>query len=201
MPVDLEYLKDFGTDRCNREWQRAWVELQLWDVAVKEVHRYLGQRFPQDVEGEAQVALRTLSEKAIVRCRTVEDIVPLLKRIARDGVNSFLRRPRIRHEVRAPENVEVEELPSEGGEDNLERLKDGIAERLHLEGFDHEAFIRFLVRETELNGLEEALLREHIFNHCTQQEFADKYGFPLGSIGGRRERVLRKIRGACGYLR
>lgn len=198
MALDLESLQDVGTDRWNREWQRAWDEVQLWDVAATVVRYYLGRRFPQWVEGVAADALITLSEKAIHRCRTVEGIVPLLRKIAHDAAVAFLRRPRVRHEVRAPEDEEIAEVPRQDYEPNFQRLMDEIAERLHLECFDEEAFIHFLVREAELNLLEEALLREHILDGCTQQEFADKYGLSVRGIGGRKGRLLRKIRDCWG---
>ena len=198
MPLSLECLQDVGTERWSREWQRAWDELQLWHVAVTVVRRYLERRFPQEVEGVALDALAKLATTAIHRCRTVEGIIPLLKKIAHDEAIGFLRRPRVRREVRQPEDMGGEELPPADGEDNLERLKDEIAERLCLEGFDVEAFIAFIVRHCELNPLEEALLREHILDHRTQQEFADKYGLRIGGIGGRKDRLLRKIRDCLG---
>src|ERR1035437_9314486 len=74
-----------------------------------------------------------------------------------------------------------------------------LAEDLgHLEGFDTEAFIRFIVRHCELTLLQEALLREHILGGCTQQEFADKWGLSVRGIGGRKGRLLWRIRDCLG---
>jgi len=151
----------------DRQWQEAWVEYDLWDVAVRKVRRYLGNRFPQHVDDVASEALITLQRRGILRCRTIQDIVPLLRKIAIQEVVNFLRRHWARREVLLPENEggdelplnEREEVPPEDGEDNLQRLKDQIAECLHLHGFDLETFLSFLVTIAELNLLQEALLR------------------------------------------
>src|ERR1035441_5577651 len=160
MALDLESLQDVGTDRWNREWQRAYVELGY--VAVSVARRFLGRRFPQHVELVAGDALIKLSETGIHRCRTVEDIVLLLRKIAFQAVVDFLRRRSVRPEGHVQENVDAAEFAAAEGEDNFERLKDEIAERQHLEGFDEERLIRLFVQEFRLTPLEQALLREHI---------------------------------------
>src|SRR4051812_45480538 len=77
MPLNLQLLKD-GDDR---EWECAFTE--LWGVAWTAVNRVIGSTLPQDVEDVAGDALKEMMDKAIHRCRSELDIIPMQMTVAR----------------------------------------------------------------------------------------------------------------------
>lgn len=193
MPLDLDRLKRGESD----EWERAWRELHVWDVASSVVRQYLEPRYAQHVEDVAANAVRELWKKGIRNCRSVDDIVPLLRRrIALQESAKFLRKAWTRRELLRDEGEDAEEKgPVEINDaEDVKRMIDELVERLHLGGFDLERLLAVLVTGAELDYLEQALLREHVVGGCTQQDFADRNALPVNGIGGRKHRILRKLR-------
>src|SRR5436190_10066037 len=85
---DLELLKAGDS----AEWEIAWDELHLWDVAKRSAAESLGTRCNQEVEDVALNALKELCERAIHRCHGVNHIIPMTRRIAKNRAIDFLRR-------------------------------------------------------------------------------------------------------------
>lgn len=185
MSLSLQRLKSAD----NREWSKAKEELHLWDAAKSTVATVIGAGFPQHVDDVAQAAVVELATKAIQRCTNEEMILPLLRTIARNRAIDFRRRAWAKcifvGEDRANEPVDERETMVR---ERLEHLGD----RLRLEG-DLESIVEKLAEGAGLNLIESALLRDHIWSGMTQQEFADEYGIPLGSVGRIKAESVRKI--------
>ena len=193
-PLNLRLLRR-GDDG---EWQRAWDELGLWALARSTANAYLGDiaARPEFVEDAASEALAKLVKKRR-RLRSVAEIRGLLKRIARHTSIDWLRKHWLHWERPFPDDGQ------EGaGKDSDEALSRKLIKRVLSfvpEAIQHyDALIDELVAAAKLDILEKALLREHIAEGCTQQEFATKHGLPLGSIGNLLRDVLDRVSRALG---
>ena len=186
MPLDLERLRNGDPN----EWEVAWEELQLWTVARESVERVIGSQFPQYVEDVAGDALSELAIKAIHRCHGVGMIVPMLRKIGRNRATD--RRRRFWERFVTAQSDDLFEHPDESQSAISERME-RVSEGLHLDG-NLDSILQALVDNAELNLLEEGLLREHIVAGLTQQEFAERYNIPLGSVGRVKNHALRKVK-------
>ena len=186
MPLDLQRLRDGDP----AEWERAWDKLQLWSVAKGSVERIVGGTFPQYVEDVAADALSELMHRAIHRCHGTGMIVPMLRTIGKNRAKDRLRRFWERFAV--PQTDDLLE-PADETQAAIRQRMEYLSDRLHLDG-DLAAILDALVDNAELNLLEQAVLREHIVDGLTQQEFADRYGIPLGTIGRLKKNALTKVR-------
>lgn len=183
MDFDLQLLQA-GDDG---EWNRAFDT--FWDIAYWVVEAVIGRICPQDVEDVAEQVLKELVHKAIHRCHSEAMIVPMLRTIAQDRAIDCRRRFWAQL-VDHPDQDLFD--PADQRLEEVRRLMERLAERLHMDG-DLMAILESLVKGARLNLLEEALLREHIIEGYTQQEFADRYGIALGSVGRIKDSVRRKI--------
>ena len=185
MDFDLQLLQA-GDDG---EWNRAFHT--FWDIAYWVVEAVIGRICPQDVEDVAEQVLVELAHKAIHRCHNQGMVVPMLRKIARDRAKDRRRRfwaqlvDHLDQDLFDPADQRLEEV---------RRRMEHVAERLHMDG-DLRAILESLVNGARLNLIEEALLREHILEGSTQQMFADRHGIALGTVGGIKASVIRKIGG------
>jgi RNA polymerase sigma factor (sigma-70 family) len=185
MPFDLQLLQA-GDDG---EWNRAFDT--FWDVAYWAVEAVIGRICPQDVEDVAEQVLVELVHNAIHRCHRAGMIVPVLRKVAWD--RAIDRRRRFWAQLVDHPDQDLFD-PADQRLEEVRRRMEHVAERLHMDG-DLNAILESLVSDARLNLLEEALLREHILEGSTQQEFADRLGIALGTVGGIKASVIRKIRG------
>ena len=169
------------------EWNRAFDT--FWDVAYWVVEAVIGRICPQDVEEVTEQVLVELSQRAIHRCHSNRMIVPVLRKVARDRAIDRRRRFWARL-VDHPDQDLFD--PADQRLEEVRRRMERLAELLHMDG-DLDAILESLVVGAGLNLLEEALLREHIIEGFTQQEFADRHGIALGSVGRIKDSVRRKI--------
>jgi DNA-directed RNA polymerase specialized sigma24 family protein len=190
-PLDLELLKRLDDD----EIRHAIRELGLFSFAEGVVHNVFGSRYPADVRVVAFESLKLLFTRAIRRCRTIDDIRPMLAKIAERQAINFLnvafrkRRRQFDDESQGPP-----EGPAAPEVNPFEVLGDILAEGLGLEAFQLPPVVDALVKGAELTEVERHLLIEHIIDGCTQQEFSERHGIPLGGIGGRKTRLVRRVR-------
>jgi len=188
VPISLQLLQA-GDDAA---WQQACDEWGLWHVARQVVACYLPHHL-QHVEDVASIAVRELVD-AVRRIRDepgIEDrlraiVAHFLRRLARWRALGFLERRWAQREQPLPE----EQQEGEQREINVEAfVNDDLRFVLH-----YKAVIDELAEAAELDVLEKALLREHVVEGLTQQEFANKYGIPLGTVGNLKLDVLGRLR-------
>lgn len=181
-PLDLELLKN-GNEA---EIDRAIAELGLFAVAQKTANRIM---HPWGTERCREVALESISllfTGGIRSCRTVDGIVPTLRQITRRRAINFLNVAYRRHETEQLDELKLVAVQDAGPYDFV---RDVLAEALGMEEFDLAAVLTELVELCQLDPLEEALLVKYLPGELSQQEFADLYSIPIGSIGGRKERL------------
>jgi len=186
MPLDLELLRNGDAE----EWEQTWTELDLWAIAKASVERVIGSQFPQSVEDVAADALSELTHTAIHRCDAVRMVVPMLRKIGKN--RAIDRRRRFWERFVAAQSDDLFEHADESQSTIRDRME-RVSDLLHLDG-NLDSILDALVANAELNLMEEGLLKEHIVEGLTQQEFADKYGIPLGSVGRVKNHVLRKVK-------
>ena len=203
--------EELDLDRLRRldetEVLRAIRELGLFPLAYGVVHRVMGTVYASEVRGVALEAVTELFVKSIGRCYSVEAVQPLLATIARRKALNFIDRAFRRWErdfgrpfVDAEDEDLQEELripatPIPNAEHGAyEFLRDLLAEGLGMDVFDSENAIRILVEGAELSVVEQHLLREHVMNGVTQQAFAEQHRLPFKAVGGKKDRMLRRIR-------
>ena len=186
MPLCLQRLKEAD----NLEWLKAKRELHLWDAAKSTVAAVIGAGFPQDVDDVADTAVIELVNKAIHRCRNVEMILPLLRRIAKQRAIDFRRSAWAKCVALNQKRVDAQ---VDERETILRQRQERFGDRLRLDG-SPESVVEVLPKRAGLNLIESAVLRDLIWRKMTHQEFADEYGIPLGSVGRIRAETLRKIR-------
>lgn len=186
-PLDLELLQQ-GDEH---EIRRAIRELDLKAIAVSTVARMIQANYGGDVERLALAGITRLFTRAIHNVNRIEHVQGMLRRAARYVVLDFLG-DRFQQLVDAPGQLEF--MAVENDEHPIAFLRDVLAEGLRMENFDLNQLPQLLIEVCELEPLEEALLVEHILGGLTQQDFARKYGIPFGGIGGRKDRLLAKIR-------
>lgn len=189
-PLDLELLKRGD----NREICRAIQELELLSLASEVVFRVIGSSYPGDVRNVARVSLEKLFTRAIHTCRSIDSVRPMLAKIARRKAINFLNDAFTRRAVQLGD-----ELPGIHGQvddpevDPLAVLGDLLANGLGLDAFALQPVVDYVIEHAGLTVVEEHLLKEHILEGCTQQEFAERHGIPLQGVGGRKNRLTAKI--------
>lgn len=190
-PLDLQLLKDGD----NNEIRRALRELDLVAYARGTVYKIIGSRYPADVPAVANDATRLLLTRAIQTCHSIDSIKPLLAKIARRQAVNFLNEAfRARALSLDDELPGIENRGDESGVDPLQVLGDLLADGLGLDAFALQRVLDFLLEQAELTVIEQHLLKEHILEGCTQADFAGRHRIPLQGIGGRKDRLLEKIR-------
>jgi DNA-directed RNA polymerase specialized sigma24 family protein len=187
----LQLLKDGD----NNEIRRALRELDLVAYARGTVNYIIGSRYPGEVSAVANDSLKLLLTRAIQTCHSIDSIKPLLAKIARRQAINFLNDAfRVRARCLDDELPGIESRTDEAGGDPVDILGDLLADGLGLDGFALQRVLDYLLEQAELTVIEQHLLNEHILGGCTQAEFAERYRIPLQGIGGRKERLIEKIR-------
>lgn len=190
-PLDLELLKN-GEER---EIDRAIDELELMSFARSVAYEVIGSRYPADVGEVANDSLILLFKRAIRTCPTISSIKPMLAKIANRQAKNFLKVA-----FRRRENLVGDVLQdllvhhNDPGVDPLESLGDFLALDFGWDEFLVGKVMDLLIEGDELTVIEQTLFQEHLIGGCTQEEFSRRYGIPLQGIGGRKERMLNKIR-------
>lgn len=190
-PIRLELLQA----RDDAEWQRAWDEWGLWQLACAVVACYLS-RWPQFIEDIASKVLTKLVD-AIQRIpnepgieERLEDVVKGdLRRLARWRSWNFLERqwPHLEHPFPDGDRQEIQH-----GEPDVEGF---LGDLFRVEAH-YETVIQEFAEMAGLDPLEKALLKEHVAEGRTQQEFAHRHDIPLGGVGNLLREVLDKVRRA-----
>lgn len=190
-PLDLKLLKAGD----NNEIRRALRELDLVAYARGTVYNFIGSSYAADVPVVANESLRLLLTGSILTCHTIGNIKPLLATIAERQAINFLREA-FRRRARSldDELPGIQRRADEAGGDPMEILGDLLAEGLGLDAFALQRIVDCLIERGRLTVVEQHLLKEHIIEGCTQAEFAEQHGIPLQGVGGRKERLLNKIR-------
>lgn len=186
-PLDLELLQD-GDDH---EIHRAISELDLKAIALAEVSRMIGANYPGDVNRLALAGITKLFCSAIQNVNTIGQVQGMLRRAAKFVVLDFLG-DTFQKLADAPDQLEF--MAVENDEHPIAFLRDVLAEGLGMEAIDLAKLPQMLVEVCELEPLEEALLVEHMHGGMTQEDFANKYGLSWKGVGGRVDRLLRKVR-------
>lgn len=190
-PLDLELLIDGDND----EILRAIRELGLVPLAQGVVYRVIAGQYAGDVRRVACESVRLLFTRAIFGCYSIDKIRPLLATIAERRAINFLNDPFRRRATPLEDELPGIQQRADGEEvDPLEVLGDLLANGLGLEAFALPPVVDYIVKHAGLTVVEEHLLKEHILEGCTQQEFADRHRIPLKGIGGRKDRLIQKIR-------
>ena len=192
--ADLQLLKQGDND----EIRRTIKELELIPLAFTTVWRLIGAGYPGDARRLAFEAITKLfasdnpaREAAIQGCQSVAGIRPLVRTIAQRTAFDFLKDASRRKVVNFLEDSNQFAFEVQDADGILEGI---LAEGLGLETFELQEVLTALIEICQLDPDEEALLVEHILNDVIQQEFARQHRIPLGTVGGRKERLLRKIR-------
>jgi len=192
-PLNLDLLRA-GNDA---EWQRAWDELGLWNLACAVVCAFFVERRsparPQFVEDVASQAMAELVD-AIKQGRVnhTRGIKGMLRTIASNRAIDRLRRQWFTEEVEMP-------YSREGDHDSPEEDVGGFVRGTSLvavlqEGQSLETTIEEWAGAANLDLLEKALFREHMVYRHTQQEFADAHDMALGNVGRLKDEVKEKLR-------
>ncbi len=190
-PLNLELLQQGNDD----EIRRALTELDLLSLAEGTVHRVIGARYSADVRTVALESIENLFANAINRCRNVSDIKPNLIVIARRRAINFLNVAFRRREAQfGDEWQQALERPAAPEDGPFEVLGDILAEGLGMESFQLANVVALLLTEAEFSEIEKHLFIEHVIQGCTQLQFSERHGIPLQGIGGRKMRLLNKIR-------
>jgi DNA-directed RNA polymerase specialized sigma24 family protein len=191
MPLDLELLQSGD----NREICQAIQELELLRRAQDVVHGFIGDLYIGDVRIVALESIELLFTRAIATCGNIQEIWPLLGKIAERQAKNFLKKAFRRWERLLGEELrEPDQRLAVPENEPLEVLRRILAERLHMEVFDRDAVVNALIAGAGLDAIEQCLLVEHIMDGCTQREFSERHGVPLKGLGGRKDRLLYKIR-------
>jgi RNA polymerase sigma factor (sigma-70 family) len=176
----------------SREWDAAFAELHIPEVAWSTVHRILARRWPQFIEDVRQQALVKFV-RAIRRCQSPEHLLPLLRKIAHDEAISFSRRAAFRREVRQEDQGELLNAPPAETE-NRDRLREQVAEQLNLDNFDLARVLTVLREQLHLDALDASILEEHILKGLTQAQLSQVTEIPEGTIARRKSELVRRIR-------
>lgn len=190
-PIRLELLQA----RDDAEWRRAWQEWGLWQFACTVAACYLN-RWPQYIEDVASKALIELVD-AVPRIpdepgieERLEGLVKGdLKRLTRWRSWNFLERQWPHAEQPFPEDDRPE-----GHRGKLD-VGGFLANVFRVEAY-YEVAIHEFAEMAGLDSLEMALLKEHVAEGHTQEEFANRHGIPLGGVGNLLREVLNKVRRA-----
>ncbi len=190
-PLDLVLLKRGDND----EVRRAIHNLDLLSLAESVVFRVIGSKYGADVHVVALESIELLFTGSIQTCRTIDNIRPMLAKIARRQAINFLNVAFRRRERQFGDELQgLQERPPAPEVDPFEVLGDLLAEGLGMETFELAPVVEALVEGAELTVVEQHLLVEHIIYGCTQPEFSERHGIPLQGIGGRKTRLLNRIR-------
>jgi DNA-directed RNA polymerase specialized sigma24 family protein len=184
---DLELLKSGDND----EIRLTIAEYNLVELARQAVWSIIGANYPGDVDRLAYIAITYLFTDAIHGCNSVGGIKPCLKQVAIFRALDFLDEAFRR---RATEQLDNLELFQEPAESPFAFLGDILAEGLGLQQFELDEVVAALCELCELDGIQQALLVEHVIGGMTQEQFAEKHGLPFRGIGGRKERLLEQMR-------
>lgn len=177
----------------NDEIRRAIRSLGLVEVACAAVNRRIGGDYPGDVRPVAIRSITDFFRIDIQQCRTDEEIKQRLRLVAYRNALDFLDEAFRRHCRVQLDDGDLQLIDERPGE-QYKFLKDVLSEGLGLEAFELSQVTLVLCEICALNETEECLLVEHVVGGMTQQAFAQRYGLAFRGIGGRVDRLLRKIR-------
>ncbi len=203
MALDMKLLRS----RDHEEWSRAFDELQLERLAFSSawygLQKFGGAVSQQDAEDVASAALSELALRAISRCPDASLIVAFVRTLVHHKA-ADLCRTKMTLKRGGADNRQEQEYEQPGQSpmeiavlahtDNVDRLRDQVAERLQIEDFALEKVVEVLESALAMTSFDKALLREHIVGGLTQAEFAETVQCPLGRVGRRKGLLLKKIR-------
>jgi DNA-directed RNA polymerase specialized sigma24 family protein len=207
MPFDMN---DLGALQRDDEaaWNRAWDV--LWPIAKRSADLHMGAYFHEDVDDVASRAIIAFQKKGIHECNSPGGIIGFVKVIARNKAIDFVRKMAnsiVRQYERRMEEDDFNKLmelvdetfiPSEVyGDETDRRLSDrlhNIACQLSLFEVGADVVADAIIAVLRLNELDSALLREHVIFGGGQREFAERYEISVNGVGGRKGRLLKRIR-------
>ncbi len=170
----------FGWD-CAYHW--------LWPVAYSAAFRRLERIAPHDVEDVAINAIRKAAEEVEAgKVESFEDLKGLVVVIATRGALDLIRRKQA--ECRSTEVTES----IEGHKELLPADAPGPLELANAN--DVSQLLSSLM--VKLSREERELLRAYYFRGWKQEEIADDFGKPLGTVGVQLSRALKKLREEIG---
>lgn len=156
----------------------------LWPVAYSAAFRRLERIAPNEVEDIAIIAIREAAEQvAEGNVESLEDLKGLVAVIASRRALDLVRR--MRAERRAAGVTETLE-----GREDLASAEPGPLEQANAN--DVAKLLSALMRNFSREDLE--LLRAYYFRGMKQEEIAELYGMPLGTVGVKLSRALKKLR-------
>ena len=161
----------------------------LWPVAYSAAFRRLERIAPNDVEDVAIGAIREAAEEVEAgKVESFEDLKGLVAVIATRRSLDLIRRKRAeRRSAEATESIEGhEELPASDKPGPLELTNANDVAKL----------LSSLM--TNLSREECELLRAYYFRGMKQEQIAEFFGMPLGTVGVNLSRALKKMRKEIG---
>ena len=189
-PLDLELIQNGE----NREIDRAIDELELMSFARSVAFEVIGSRYPADVGEVANDSMELLFTRAIHTCRTIDNIRPMLAKIAKRQAINFLKVAFRQQELLVGDQIQDFLVHhNDPGVDPLESLGDFLALDFGWNEFTVGNVMDLLIEGDVLTVIEQNLLQEHVIGGCTQDEFSRRHGIPLRGIGGRKDRLIKKI--------
>lgn len=193
-PLNLDLLRA-GDDA---EWQRAWDDYGLWNLAYAVVRSFFidegknrdRRQFIEDVALEAVAELVEAVTEG--RVNNVAGLKGMLRTIARHKAIDRIRERWFNAERPQPRRNDHEDHREQDGPEAFMEsfeLDVGVDGQRHL-----DAIIEEWAGAAALDILERALLRELIVHRCTIDEFAEAHTLHPSSVFRLKNSVLLKLR-------